>query len=428
MNKTLVLIKREFMIRVKTKGFIIGTLALPLMIILMMGIQVAMHSMGAKEKKNLAVLDLSGQVATALADYMGHNYLDSAGQPLYQIEPIAIGAENATEMAARYGREVQQEKYDALMVLPADIFTTNRFELHAKNISNMEFNSTLERSVSRVVADLRLGQSGLDQARIRELMAWVELKTFKVSEAGTKEESGLVAFGMSYIMMLILYMALIFYGQFVMRGVYEDKTTRVMEVVLSSANPMQIMAGKIIGIGGAGLAQFLIWALFVALASTYGMAMMSLFAPGASTLPLPSISFSVYLFFFIFFLLGYFIYATLYATMGSMVTDEADAQSLQWPVTLLILLGFMMMFFILNNPNSTLAVILSLIPFFTPLLMFLRLSVGAAPLWQVLLSVVLMIGSIIGLIWFTGKIFRVGVLMYGKKPNLPEVLKWIKYS
>lgn len=428
MNKTLVLIKREFMIRVKTKGFIIGTLALPLMIILMMGIQVAMQNMGAKEKKSLAVLDLSGEVAPALAVYMDANYRDASGQPLYRLEQIESAAESAADLTARYGREVQKEKIDALLVLPADILTSNQTELHTRNISNMEFNSTLERSVSRVVADLRLGQSGLDQALIRELMHGVELKTFKVSEAGAKEESGLVAFGMSYIMMLILYMALIFYGQFVMRGVYEDKTTRVMEVVLSSASPMQIMAGKIIGIGGAGLAQFLIWAVFVALASTYGMAMMSLFAPGASSLPLPSISFSVYLFFFIFFLLGYFIYATLYATMGSMVTDEADAQSLQWPVTMLIVLGFMFMFFILNNPNSTLAVILSLIPFFTPLLMFLRFSVGAAPLWQVLLSVVVMIGSIIGLIWFTGKIFRVGVLMYGKKPNLPEVLKWIKYS
>ena len=237
-----------------------------------------------------------------------------------------------------------------------------------------------------------------------------------------------MAFGISYAMILILYMAMLMYGQFVMRGVYEDKNSRVVEIVLSSARADQFMAGKIIGIGSAGLTQFLVWALFVVLGSTYGVMMLKEMAPGADKIPIPTISFSVYLFFFVFFILGYFMYATLYAALGSMVNDEADAQSLQWPVTILIIMGFMFMFFILNNPNSTMAVVLSLIPFFTPLLMFLRHSVGAAPLYQVLLSVVLMIASIFGLIWFTGRIFRVGILMYGKKPTLPEVVKWIKYS
>ncbi len=428
MNKTWILIKREFLIRVKNKGFIIGTLALPVLIVVLMGIQIAIQSMGAREKMTLALIDLTGRIAPAYTAYMDENFRDERKVPLYTFDNITTSPESLAAVTARYSQLVQQEKLSALIILPADIFQTNQFELHARNISNMEFNSTLERSVSRVVSDLRLAESGLDQELIRKLTQRMDLKTFKVSEAGTKEESGFAAWGISYVMILILYMALIFYGQFVMRGVYEDKNSRVMEVVLSSVRSDQLMAGKIIGIGGAGLLQFLIWALFVALASAYGMTMMNYFAPGADQIPLPSISLSIYLFFFIFFLLGYFIYATLYATLGSMVNDEADAQSLQWPVTMLILLGFLFMFFILNNPNSTMAVILSLIPFFTPLLMFLRLSVGAAPMWQVLLSVVLMIASIIALIWFTGRIFRVGILMYGKKPNLPEVLKWIKYS
>lgn len=428
MNKTWVLIKREFLIRVKNKGFIIGTFALPVLIVVIMGIQIAVQSMGAREKKTLALIDLTGEVGPAYTAYMDENFRDDRKVPLYTFETVTTVPESLAAVTARYSLLVQQEKLSALIILPADIFLTSQFELHARNISNMEFNAALERSLSRVVSDLRLAESGLDQELVRKLTQRMDLKTFKVSEAGTKEESGFATWGISYAMMFILYMALIFYGQFVMRGVYEDKNSRVMEVVLSSVRADQLMAGKIIGIGGAGLLQFLIWALFVALASAYGMTMMNYFAPGAGDFPLPTISFSVYLFFFIFFLLGYFIYATLYATLGSMVNDEADAQSLQWPVTMLIVLGFLFMFFVLNNPNSTLAVILSLIPFFTPLLMFLRFSVGAAPMWQVLLSVVLMIASIIALIWFTGRIFRVGILMYGKKPNLPEVLKWIKYS
>lgn len=428
MKKTWVLIKREYLSRVKTKGFIIGTLAMPLMLFLMIGIQVLMSTMGAREKQTLAIMDLSNQVAPALEKYMSEAYKNSQKEPLYKFNILAVAPDSIDALKKRYSRLLREEKLNALLILPKDLFEKNEFELHARNISNMEFNSNLERAVSRVVSDLRLAQSGLDQNLVRKLTQRLEVKTFKVSEEGTKEESGLVAFGISYAMILILYMAMLIYGQFVMRGVYEDKNSRVVEVVLSSARADQFMAGKIIGIGGAGLTQFLVWALFVALASTYGMVMMKTMAPGADKIPLPSISFSVYLFFFIFFILGYFMYATLYAALGSMVNDEADAQSLQWPVTILIIMGFMFMFFIINNPNSTTAVVLSLIPFFTPLLMFLRYSVNAAPLYQVLLSIVLMIASIIGLIWFTGRIFRVGILMYGKKPNLPEVIKWIKYS
>ncbi len=428
MSKTWVLIKREFFSRVKTKGFVIGTLALPVLVFIFMGVQIAMQSMGTREKKTLALMDLSGRVAPAFIAYMDTTYQDARKTPLYTFEQVQSVPESLAALQARYSGLVRAEKINGLIVLPADLFESNRFELHARNISNMEFNSVLERSLSRVISDLRLQQSGIDQGLVRKLTRGVDLTTYKVSEAGSKQQSGMVAFGVSYVMMFILYMALLFYGQFVMRGVYEDKNSRVMEVVLSSARADQIMAGKIIGIGGAGLLQFLIWAIVFALVSTYGMVMMSLFSPGIEKLPIPAISASVYLFFFLFFILGYFIYATLYATLGSLVNDEADAQSLQWPVTFLIILGFMFMFFVLNNPNSTMAVILSLIPFFTPLLMFLRLSVGAAPLWQALLSVVIMIATIAGLIWLTGRIFRVGILMYGKKPNLPELLKWIRYS
>jgi ABC-2 type transport system permease protein len=427
-NKTWVLIKREYLSRVKTKGFIIGTLALPIMMFFIFGIQIVMSQMGAKEKKTLAVIDLSGEVTPTLEKYMADVYKNSQGEPLYKLDNIKVPPDSINRIKEKFSDLVRKEKLHGLLILPQDVFEKNEFELYSKNISNMEFNAALERSVSRVVSDLRLTRSGIDQQMVRKLTQRVEIKTFKISEEGTKEESGAVAFGISYAMILILYMAMLMYGQFVMRGVYEDKNSRVVEIVLSSARADQFMAGKIIGIGGAGLTQFLVWALFVVLGSTYGVMMLKEMAPGADKIPIPSISFSVYLFFFVFFILGYFMYATLYAALGSMVNDEADAQSLQWPVTILIIMGFMFMFFILNNPNSTMAVVLSLIPFFTPLLMFLRHSVGAAPLYQVLLSVVMMIVSIFGLIWFTGRIFRVGILMYGKKPTLPEVVKWIKYS
>ncbi|HQG44607.1 MAG TPA: ABC transporter permease, partial [bacterium] len=318
MNKTWVLIKREFLSRVKTKGFIIGTLALPVLVFVIMGVQIAVQSMGAKEKKTLALMDLTGRIAPAFIAYMDTTYQDAHKTPLYSFERIQASPESLQAVQARYGRRIREEKIHGLIILPEDLFNSNRFELHAKNISNMEFNNALERSLSRVISDLRLQQSGIDQELVRKLTRGVELSTFKVSEAGSRQESSEMAFGVSYVMMFILYMALLFYGQFVMRGVYEDKNSRVMEVVLSSTRADQIMAGKIIGIGGAGLLQFLIWAIVIALVSTYGAIMMTLISPGTEKLAIPTISASVYLFFFLFFILGYFIYATLYATLGSM--------------------------------------------------------------------------------------------------------------
>lgn len=204
MNKTWILIKREFLIRVKNKGFIIGTLALPVLIVVLMGIQIAIQSMGAREKMTLALIDLTGRIAPAYTAYMDENFRDERKVPLYTFDNITTSPESLAAVTARYSQLVQQEKLSALIILPADIFQTNQFELHARNISNMEFNSTLERSVSRVVSDLRLAESGLDQELIRKLTQRMDLKTFKVSEAGTKEESGFAAWGISYVMILIL--------------------------------------------------------------------------------------------------------------------------------------------------------------------------------------------------------------------------------
>jgi len=428
LNKVFVLIKREYLIRVKTKGFIFGTLFLPLSILLIGLIPILLGHFAGESQKNIAVIDLSRRVFSRFEAFLNETKTNSEGQPVYRLEQIETDPNRLEEQKGSLNKQVEAGERDAFLLIPEDVFENNRFELYAKNVSNFDFNATLENAVSNVISVMRLNESGLDPTLIDRLSQRVRAKTFKVDEAGAREESSMMSFWISYLMVFLIYFILLFYGQFVMRGVIEDKISRVMEVVLSSVKPYQLMAGKIIGIGSVGLTQLLIWIGCLFFVSSYGAVLVGRFGAGTD-ISIPSLSIWIFLAFILFFLLGYFLYAALYAAMGSMANSESDVQNLQWPVVSMIVLSFfLMLFVVVRDPTSTLSVILSLIPFFSPILMFTRISVNSAPLMQVILSIVLSIITIMGLIWITGRIFRVGILMYGKRANLKEAIKWIKYS
>jgi ABC-2 type transport system permease protein len=223
---------------------------------------------------------------------------------------------------------------------------------------------------------------------------------------------------------MILYITILIYGVTVMRGVIEEKQSRIVEVLLSSVKPFQLMLGKLVGIGLVGLTQYFTWAAFMIGIST--VAALPAFAMGA--FKLPNIPPSLMVYFVVYFVLGYFLYATLYAAVGALVSSEEDAQQVQLPVTMFLIIPMIFSSAILRNPNSTFSIVLSLIPFFAPVLMFMRICLSQPPLWQIGLSMVLMIVTILGAVWLAAKIYRVGILMYGKRPNLPEIMKWMKYT
>jgi ABC-2 type transport system permease protein len=186
--------------------------------------------------------------------------------------------------------------------------------------------------------------------------------------------------------------------------------------------------GKILGIGSAGLTQFFVWIALMFIGTNYGIFLVQKIASNGNEMSLPTINPMIYVAFVLFFILGYFLYSTLYAALGAMVNSDSEAQNLQWPVMILIIISFFLMFPVLESPNSPLATVASVIPFLAPILMFLRISLEAASTTEIISSVFLLIITILFLIWITGRIFRVGILMYGKRPSLPEVIKWIRYS
>jgi ABC-2 type transport system permease protein len=423
MNKSWIIIKREFLTRVKTKGFLIGTFAAPIIMIAIVILPAMLVQISPEAETSITVADFTGRVAPLLkADIQG-NRNEGKGKPHYQITEVKADPASLDSLRQKMNGEILREKNRVFMIFPADIFKSNQFELYAKNIGNFQLNESLNGVVTSIVSKLRMSDSGLNADLVKQLNQRVSAKTFKVEEGGAKQESGELAFALSYILVFILYMVLIFYGIFVMRGVIEDKSSRVVEILLSSARPHQIMAGKVLGIGAAGLVQIAVWGLCMFLLSAVG----ALFAVMAKV-PLPSVSVWTIVAFIGFFLIGYLLYASFYAALGSMGNSESEMQSLQWPAMAPLIFCIVVTMAIAKDPNGTMAVVLSMIPFFSPMLMFLRISLHAVPLYQVILCLALCFFTIGFMIWFSGRIFRVGILMYGKRPTIPEVLKWIRYS
>ncbi|MFN0119119.1 MAG: ABC transporter permease [Blastocatellia bacterium] len=421
MDKLLAIIKREYLMRVKSKGFIIGTILSPLLMASFALVPALILNRGAGTVHRLVVLDrtpddfLFERVKKALA----------GGPDLTRVEKFALTRESVDEqrLAGRRAEldvEVRENRLAGYVVVPANILDQGKMTHHAKNTSDFIIRSMLERAFSVAVREKRMVNAGLDPAKVESLSRGVELDT--INEQGQKEEGQ--SFLLAWVLMFFIYLTILIYGMMVMRGVIEEKQSRIIEVLLSSVKPFQLMLGKLIGVGAVGLTQCATWALTGFLLSS--MAAAQMFAFG--NFKMPHVPVSLLIYFLIFFVLGFFLYATLYAMVGAMVSSDEDGQQVQMPVTMSIIVPIMLSTMVMRAPDSALSTGLSLFPLFSPILMFMRIAVKQPPFWQIALSIILLIGAILGVIWFASKIYRVGVLMYGKRPTIPELMKWLKYS
>jgi ABC-2 type transport system permease protein len=319
--------------------------------------------------------------------------------------------------------EGEKASEKAYLILSPAVLDNVEPEYHAKNLSDFSIRF-LEESVSAAISERRLVRAGFDANKIARYTKSVDLKVFKIGSSGESKEGAVRQdFMVAFALLLFLYMSVLFYGLFVMRGVIEEKQSRIVEIVISSVKPTQMMLGKIVGIGMVGLTQIGIWALTTAGLSLFGATMFP-----SQAAKIPSIPMSMLVYFVLFFVLGFFLYATLYAMVGSMVSSEEDAQQMQFPVTMLIVVPMMIFGLVMSNPNSTSSIVLSMVPFFAPALMMLRIAVINPPVWQVILSMVIMVATILGFVWVAAKIYRVGILMYGKRPSIAELGRWLRHT
>ncbi len=425
MSKILAVIKREYLQIVRTKGFIIGTILGPVFMSLILVVPILMSVISVDQQETIGVIDAGHQVFSELQERL-NGYTLKDGSARYVLQEFSIENE---EGAARelLNQKVLRKELSAYLYIPEDILAGGESEFVSENVSDFEKTQNLRASLNSVVVEKRLKGEALDPKLIGRLMLPVPLSTHKVTTRGVEEDTG-GTFIISYFLVLILYMTLIFYGQAVMRGVIEEKSSRVVEIVLSSLRPFQLMAGKIVGIAAVGFTQYAIWTVFGILLATKGRALASGAFPQMDAFRIPTIPPYIFVYFIIFFVLGYFLYSTLFAAIGSMVNTEKEAQQLMMPVIMLLVIPLLLIMFVMRSPSSTLSVSLSLFPFFTPMLMLLRVCILLPPFIQILASLALLMVACLIMVWISAKIYRVGILMYGKPPSLPEIIKWIRHK
>jgi ABC-2 type transport system permease protein len=424
MRKLWLIVKREYVTRVRTKGFVIATVGVPLFSIGLFAFSIFVATRQTDHTLKLAILDYAGGLGATVSQGLNHKLAN--GQPEFSVVRIVeqSGLDEHTREELR--ASVNRGQLDAYLTIPPDVSGNASAEFHTKNPGDFSVIEHIGRAVSDAVVARRLRDRGLHLDNVREVVRSVDLKLVKVTQQGETEEKG-QTFLVAVILATVLYTTLIMYGVLTMRSVLEEKTTRIIEVLVSAAKPLQLMTGKIVGVAAVGLTQYLIWAITAALLATYGAAMATAFRPGAS-FPRFHLPASLLAYFVVFFLCGYFLYASLFAAIGASSSSDQDAQQLQWPVMLPIICSFVMFNIVLRDPNSTASVVLSLIPFFAPILMTLRLSAQAPPFWQIGLSIALTAVTTVGVVYFSAKIYRVGMLMYGKRPSVVELLRWLRYS
>ncbi len=422
-DKTMVIARREYKSRIQSKGFWLATLAIPLL----MGALIFVPSLlisKTKTSQRLALLDLTGKVADAFVEQMKD---DPSGRSLAEFELEVVEPKSDVDaQILELDEGVRKQEIDAWVYIPADVFDSSRVEYHAESVSNVITQSELGRSLSRVVRKARLTDAGFDAEVVGELIRGVELATVRVSEDGAAEERGEGGFFLAYGLFFLLYMVLVLYGQQVLTGVLEEKSSRVVEVVISAVRPFELMLGKLLGIGGIGLTQLGIWLGTLAAVTAPGVVATLTWLP--DEVDIPALGLPVMLHFMGHFLMGFFLYSALYAAIGAAFNNVQEAQQFSTVVVMFLIAPMMIFIVILNDPDSTLAVVSSLIPFFTPLLMLLRIAVKMPPWWQIALGYLLTTATTIFMIAVCARIYRVGILMHGKKPTIKEMWKWLRYA
>ncbi len=433
MNKLLLIIKREFFAKVRNKSFLVMTFLSPLLFV---GISVFvgyLSSMKA-EQKTIAIHDETARFVNEFKSDEEFKFLDVSQLPISILKD-----------------SIKSEYYEGLLVIPK-MSDNKKLQKNIEYVSNdspgVAFINELEDVIAKKMTAENFNAAGLDTLKINAAKADVSIHLEKSSgEASLKGLNEIkIAIGGAFGYLIMMF--IVIYGNMVMRSVIEEKTSRIIEVIISSVKPFQLMMGKIIGTSMAGILQFMIWVLLglgamVILTSVFGvqvgaasgqaqelaqtagkdMSKVALYLNELWNLPIGTILCS----FVIYFIGGYFLYSSFYASIGAAVDNETDSQQFLLPIIMPLILAVYIGFFtVINDPHGTIATTFSMIPLTSPIVMLMRIPFGV-PWWQILISMLLLFGTFILVVWFASKIYRVGILMYGKKPTWKELIRWMKY-
>lgn len=419
-SKLFIIVRKEYLERVRTRAFVLGTALGPLLIALMMFGPHLLAERTGPERQTIVIVDPGDGIASTQLEEMlrGAAAMQGENFPLVVSfeRPEGIFDEDAVREVLD-GR-VEIDEIDAYVILAQNFMRTGRATYYGETLSGAIGVQALENYLDQVVQEQRMRGLGIAAADLADVLrgAQLERRTIGVDEEQDLQSRALV--GIAMIMML--YMMMVLYGQFTMSAVIEDKSTRVVEVMLASVTPSQLMVGKVVGQGLVGFTQFVIWAAAGGLFSNFGGQVAGM------DLDFGQIDAALWGWFGVFFVLGFLMYSALYAGVGALCSSMQDAQNYQFPITALIVLPMLLLSVAMQAPDSGPAMVLSMIPLFTPILMFIRVVVGDPALWQVLLSIVLLAGTVALLLRVAGKLFRMSILHFGKAPSWAEVFRMLR--
>ena len=426
MGKTLVVAKREYLERVRGKWFVIATIFAPLFFgaIMIVPAVLGARTTASADVADVAILDATGtDVGRRLGDRLRGPTGDTTLARVMPVAPAGLAAAESTATRAVAARELQ-----GYFVLDSATLAGLSARYAGRNVSSVSDLEELRTAVRNTVLAYRLERSGIEPAQVRSLTETrLALETERVTERG-RGGSGIASVIFGVAVSGLLYLSLIIYGVSVMRGVQEEKQTRVAELVVSSAPPDALLVGKVLGIGVVAFTQMVIWATMAALLLNVRGPVLRTFGVDAASFPLPSITLGAVALLLLFFVTGFLLYATLFAAVGAMVNSDQEAQQAAMPLMFLLVASSLFLQPTLQNPNSRVAEVASWVPFTAPVVMPLRMSLTSVPSPELALTLLGIVLSCVGVLWLAARIYRVGLLMYGKRPSIGELVRWIRYA
>lgn len=413
-------LKREFTEATRKKSFLIWTIITPFYMALLFALPswLASKKSGPDRPKQIAIIDRTGilrdRLIAALVDTLPN------GRKMFQVETLDPQlSPDSTEALCR--ARVLEGTLDAYVNIPAEALDSGRAQFYSKSTGDFILPNAIERRLNQALLQYRSRTFGIDSTVAAALTRRADLAALKVTKEGAKTTQFITGYLVALSFVMILMSLILSFGQTLMRGIIEEKNSRVIEVLVSSVRPFQLLMGKVLGLGVAGLFQIVIWVAMAVLAFALTG------SQGWLGQALTSIPGNLVTLFIIYFILGYFLYSAFFALIGAVCQSEQEAQHLMFPLILFLIMPFILGFMVSQNPGGSVSTLLSFFPLLTPTLMVMRSYYLMPPVTQIAASIVVLLVSIVLVGWFSAKVFRVGILMYGKRPTLPEVLRWVRY-
>ncbi|HKG45592.1 MAG TPA: ABC transporter permease [Pyrinomonadaceae bacterium] len=438
MKKFLSVVRREYIQRVRTKMFIVSTVLLPAVMSLFVVVPALILSIETPPMR-VAVVDQTGRMYSQIRQSLSNEQAEPDAQNAnagpqrmprrsfskFVMEEVSAGNQSLDQIRASLDQRLQSRELDGYVILPPDFLSQGKAEFVNRNPGDLFSTRVLQSAINRAAREQRLVDAKVDTQTRQELFKPVELQSVKIGTGGQEPESGGGSFALVFGIGFVMYLAILMYGQIVLGAVIEEKETRIAEILFSSVKPFALMMGKLVGVSLVALTQLAIWGLAFSVFALYGVGIL---ASQGTRANIPSIPFSHYIYFGLFFLLGYFIYATIYALVGSMVTTAQEGGQLAMPIILILVVSFYLFWPVSRSPDSPFSFWVSMIPFTAPVAMLVRIVTQTPPFWQIALSLLIGFSSVLLIMWVAARIYRVGMLMYGKRASIPEAIRWARQA